>query len=210
MAAAFLIQGFSPDQTFNSPSLDALKESMMGQGILLHGVTDGWGENSVQGFGQRAVEQSRQCEFDGILIGHSLGALAALSVVDAISLRHLVLCSPSALFSEDIEANLNPEIAERIGKKRVQELSGFSAAKATSLVNRMAIPTTVMFGEKERERNPSLVARCGQLAAGIIGAELIEVTGAGHSIGDNPYADDVARVVGDIAARLSSVTPTSD
>jgi pimeloyl-ACP methyl ester carboxylesterase len=203
MTAAFLVPGFSPDRTFSDPDLDELKQVMAVQDILLNGVTGGWGEHSVHDFGQLAVEQSIRSKYDGILIGHSLGALAALSVIDQMPVRHLVLCSPSALFSEDIHKNLDSVLAQRIGEKRVQELASFSAARAGFLVNRLRIPTTVLFGEKERELHPSLVARSSQLANNIVGAKLIEVAGAAHFIGERPYAHELTRVVSGVVAELT-------
>lgn len=202
MSAAFLVPGFSPDRTFTDPSLDVLKDTMAEHGVLLHGVTDSWSEYGVRSFGERAIEQHRYYRYDGILIGHSLGALAALSVVDAMPVRHLVLCSPSALFAEDIRSNLDPLIGRRIGETRVQELASFLAAEVVSSVNQLGTPTTVLFGERERELHPQLVARCGKLAARIEGATLIEVAGAAHSIGENPYALELAQVVSGIAADL--------
>ena len=198
MNAAFLIPGFSPDLTFESSTLDPLREAMRKQGVVLHGVSDAWGDYSVQDFGQLAVEQSRRCKYDGILIGHSLGALALLKVIDSAPIEHLVLCSTSALFAEDIRDNLNPVVAERIGDARVQELSDFSMLDAVALVNSLGIPTTVMFGEKERENNPFLVARSNKLADNIVNADVIEVDGAGHKIGCDPYANELARVVSDV------------
>ncbi len=151
MPAAFLLQGFSPDRTFTDSSLDVLKDTMTEHGILLNGVTDGWGEHGVQSFGRLAIEQHQYSEYDGVLIGHSLGALAALSVVGAMPVRHLVLCSPSALFAEDIRSDLDPVVSRRLGEKRIQELADFSAVDAVSSVNQLRIPTTILFGERERE-----------------------------------------------------------
>lgn len=202
MKAALLIPGFSLDLTFDSPSLEPLREAMRTQGVALHGVRDAWGEHGVQDFGLLAVEQSKQCDYDGILIGHSLGALAALKVVDKVPVRHLVLCSASALFAEDIRENVNPAVTARIGDARVQELSEFPVADAVGAINSLDIPTTVMFGEEERETNPYLVARCSQLATSIANAALIEVAGAGHVIGCDPYANELARVVGNIYSDL--------
>jgi pimeloyl-ACP methyl ester carboxylesterase len=206
MTAAFLVPGFSPNKTFSDPDLDVLKDAMAAHDVLLNGVTDGWGKYGVRSFGQRAVEQSQHCEYDGILIGHSLGALAALSAVDGMRVRYLVFCSTSALFSEDIRQNPNPVLNERIGEKRVQELERFSAADAIASVNRLGAATTVVFGEKERELHPHLVARSGQLAADIAGAELVEILGAAHFIGESPYAHKLAQLVGGIATQLSLKT----
>jgi pimeloyl-ACP methyl ester carboxylesterase len=125
--------------------------------------------------------------------------LAALSVVGIMPMQHLILCSPSALFAEDISSSLDPLILERIGKERIQELAGFSATEAVSSVNRLEIPTTILFGEKERELHPQLVARSSKLAARIAGATLVEVPGAAHAIGERHYALELARVVSDIA-----------
>lgn len=202
MSAAFLIPGFSPDRTFTDSSLDVLKETMVEHDILLSGVTDGWSGHSVRSFGECAIEQHQYCEYDGILIGHSLGALAALSIVDTMPVRHLILCSPSALFAEDIHSNFDPAVGRRIGEKRVQELASFSAAEAVTSVNRLGIPTTVLFGERERDLHPQVVSRSEKLAARIADAALIEVAGAAHFIGENPYALELARVVGNIATAL--------
>ncbi len=202
MTTAFLLPGFSEDKLFTDSSFDVLKHEMAAHDILLNGVTDGWKEHSIRRFGQFAVEQSYTHEYSEILIGHSLGALAALSVVEAMPIRHLVLCSPSALFSEDISANLNPKIAQRIGEERAHELMGFSANEAVTLINRLAIPTTVLFGENERNIHPDLVARSEQLAATIAGAKLVEIVGASHLISEKPYAHELARVVGTIASEL--------
>ena len=199
MTAAFLVPGFSPNKTFSDPDLDELKQEMAVRDVLLEGVIDGWGEHSVHKFGQLAVEQSKRSMYDGILIGHSLGALAALSVIDQMSVRHLVLCSPSALFSEDIHTNIDPILAQRIGEKRVQELASFSAASAISSINHLDISTTILFGEKERELHPNLVARSTQLASEIGCVELFEVPGAAHFIGANPYASELARIISRIA-----------
>jgi pimeloyl-ACP methyl ester carboxylesterase len=202
MSAAFLIPGFSPDRTFIDPSLDVLKDTMAEHDVVLYGVPEGWNGHGVRSLGERAIEQHQQYEYDGILIGHSLGALAALSTVDAMPVRHLVLCSPSALFAEDIRSNLDPVVSHRIGEERMQELASFSAADAVSSVNRLGIPTTVLFGERERELHPQVAARSGKLAGRIAGAILLEVAGAAHFVGENPYALELARVVGNIATGL--------
>jgi len=194
--------GFSPDRTFTDPSLDMLKDAMAEHDVLLYGLIEGWSEHGIRSFGEHAIEQHRYNEYDGILIGHSLGALAALSVVGAMPVRHLILCSPSALFAEDIRSNFDPVVGRRIGEKRVQELANFSAAEAVASVNRLGIPTTVLFGERERELYPQVVARSGKLAARIAGATLVEVTGAAHFIGENPYALELARTAGNIATGL--------
>jgi pimeloyl-ACP methyl ester carboxylesterase len=202
MSAAFLMPGFSPDRTFTDSSLDVLKDTMAENDVHLYGVPEGWNGHGVRSFGERAIERHRYNEYDGILIGHSLGALAALSVIDAMPVRHLILCSPSALFAEDIRDNFDPIVGRRIGEKRVQELASFSAADAVASVNRLDIPTTVLFGERERELHPQVVARSGKLAARIAGATLVEVAGAAHFIGEKPYALELARVVGNVATGL--------
>lgn len=202
MSAAFLVPGFSPDRTFTDPSLDVLKDAMAEHDVELYGVPEGWNGHGVRSLGQRVIELHQDHEYDGILIGHSLGALAVLSAVDAMPVRHLVLCSPSALFAEDIRSNLDPAVSRRIGEERVRELASFSAAEAVSSVNRLGIPTTVLFGERERELHPQVVARSGKLAAGIVGATLLEVAGAAHFIGEHPYAIEIAQVVDGIAAGL--------
>lgn len=199
MPAAFLLQGFSPDRTFTDPSLDVLKDTMAEHDVLLHGVTDGWSEHGVQSFGKLAIEQYQSYEHNGILIGHSLGALVALSVIDAMPVRHLVLCSPSALFAEDIRSNLDPLVSRRVGEKRMRELASFSAADAVSSVNRLGIPTTVLFGERERELHPQIVARSSKLATEITDATLIAVADAAHFVGEKPYAIELARVVSNVA-----------
>jgi pimeloyl-ACP methyl ester carboxylesterase len=195
MLAAFLIPGFSQDQAFNNPKLDLLKSNMAQHDILLNSIADGWNEDGIHRYGERAVEQHQYFKYDGILIGHSLGALAALSVIDQMPVRHLILCSPSALFAEDIPHNLDPLVNRRLGARRVQELTRFSALKAVSSVNELRIPTTILFGEKERELHPLLVARSRKLAAQIARATLIEVANAEHSIHEIGYASELARVV---------------
>ena len=195
MKSAFLIPGYSPDLTFKDPSLDLLRDEMTKYQVNLYGVTDSWGNYSVYEFGKLAIKQAQLLEQNKIFIGHSLGALVALKVVSKIQVRHLVLCSTSALFAEDIANNANPTVEKRIGPQRVHELSKYMAAEAVDSINRQGISTTIMFGENERETNPNLVARCTQLAKEIDDAELIEVEGAGHVIGLNPYANELARVV---------------
>lgn len=202
MSTAFLVTGFSPDRTFSDSSLDVLKNTMAEYDVVLHGVPEGWSEHSLRSLGGRVVEQYQQHKYDGILIGHSLGALAALSVVDEIPVRHLVLCSPSALFAEDIRSNSDPSVSRRIGEKRMEELASFSAAEAVFSVNRLGIPTTILFGERERELHPQVFARSGKLAASIACATLLEVAGASHFVGEKPYALELARVVSSISARL--------
>ncbi len=203
MKNVFMLQGFSKDLAFDDPSLDLLREAMAEHDIQLHGVENGWKDYGIRSFGMRAVEQYHDYPYKGILIGHSLGALAALSVLEFMPVRHLVLCSPSALFSEDIKSGLDPLVAVRIGKKRIQELSSFSVAEAVSSVNRLGMPTTIMFGERERVLHPRLVSRSCELADKIVNATLLEVPGAGHSIGENPYAFELSVVMGAIADSIN-------
>ncbi len=202
MKAAFLIPGLSLDLAFESSTLDPLRESMLAQDIKLYGVTENWRGHSLPSFGELAVEQAQLCQYDGMLIAHSLGALAALRVIDKIKPRYLVLCSPSALFSEDIKANNNPELYQRIGERLMTELKNFSAMDAVSEVNDRGVSTTILYGEKERDLYPDLVVRCQNLATDITDAELIEVRGAAHFIGEEPYSSELAQVVSDIFTDL--------
>ncbi len=202
MKAAFLIPGLSLDLAFESSTLDPLRESMLAQDIKLYGVTENWRGHSLLSFGELAVEQAQLCQYDGVLIAHSLGALAALRVIDKIKPRYLVLCSPSALFSEDIKTNNNPELYQRIGERLMTELKNFSAMDAVSEVNDRRVSTTILYGEKERNLYPDLVVRCQNLATDIIDAELIEVRGAAHFIGEEPYSSELAQVVSDIFTDL--------
>lgn len=202
MKSAFLIQGLSLDLAFDSSTLDPVRESMSRHGIALYGVNESWRGHSLRSFGELAVEQSQNHQYDGIMIAHSLGALAALKVVDKMQVRHLILCSPSALFSEDIQTIENPELYQRIGESLMRELKDFSAVDAVTAVNAQGVPTTILFGERERELHPDLVARCHNLAVEIDDAELIEVSGAAHFIGEEPYSSELARVANDTFSEL--------
>lgn len=82
------------------------------------------------------------------------------------------------------------------------ELKSFSAMDAVSEVNAQGIPTTILYGEKERDLYPDLVKRCHNLATDINDADLIEVSGAAHFIGEEPYSSALAQAVSDIFTNL--------
>lgn len=125
MKSALLVQGFSLELTFDDPSLDPLRESMLAKNILLRWAPGSWRGHSLRSFGELAVEQTQDHPYDGIIIAHSLGALAALKVIDKIQARHLILCSSSALFSEDIQANRNPRLYKHLDERLISELRTF-------------------------------------------------------------------------------------
>lgn len=194
MIHAFLIPGFNPERTFNDPAFDILRETMKLSGVHLDGVSQPWGEYGINEYGRLACDEMQEITDVDILIGHSVGAIAALAAAEQAPVRHLILCSPSALFAED-SVNLNGDtIDEFIGQGRKKELSEFSSKEAVRMINMLALPTTVTFGSLEEEVNPRLTARAQQLARDITTSELVVINGAEHSIRHGIYAHELARL----------------
>jgi pimeloyl-ACP methyl ester carboxylesterase len=126
MTGAFLIPGFSPSRSFDHPDFDLLRDNMQKNRVYLDGVREAWDEYSVRDYGRLACLQIERSEHFNVLIGHSVGAIAALAVIEDMPVKHLLLCSPSALFSEDITGSHDPAITKFIGSRRLEELSKFS------------------------------------------------------------------------------------
>lgn len=195
MRSAFLIPGYNKTRIFNGTEFDNLRNNMTNHGITLYGVQNAWGDHGVNEYGLLAAEQIKNIPYEGLIIAHSLGAIAALKVIERIEVRHLVLCSTSSLFAEDILESGAHDIVKVVGRSIVDELSDFSANQATEMVNRLGIKTTVVFGEKEHASNPMLVKRNQQLASSINDAELITIPSATHKMRENPYATEISRIV---------------
>jgi predicted esterase len=163
-------------------------------GVNLNGIDEPWADYSISEYGRLACAQKELASAD-VLIGHSVGAIAALSVVQKLPIRRLLLCSPSALFAEDIAELTDSSAADFLGEKRYNELSRLSSYKLAEEVNQLGHDTVITIGSKEYHRNLNLVQRAKQLSESIHSSRFIEISGAEHSIRDDVYASEISRIV---------------
>lgn len=203
MIDAFLIPGFNPNRIFADPDFDELRANMHDLGVRLDGVKQPWGDYGLREYGRVASSQMKRASVD-VLIGHSVGAIVALMAVEGMPVHDLMLCSPSALFAEDLATAPDPTATELLGQRRMSELSNFSAEQAATRINRLGLPVKIAIGSFEHQLHPRLVARAVQLASDITTAELVEIPGAKHSIRSNPYA----RVVAQLTAAMINREPS--
>lgn len=198
MISAFLIPGFNQYRSFEHSDFDVLKETMLQHDISLAGMADTWQSYGVREYGQLASAQLEQLKNIDVLIGHSLGAIAALASIEDAGVDNLILCSPSALFAEDADILNKPETVSFIGQKRVDELLQIGTEQTTDKVNGLRIRATITYGSNEKILNPALVHRAHALSDRIASSEVLIINGAGHSIRDGIYARAIARLISGI------------
>ena len=198
MINAFLVPGFHPTRSFMSTDFDLLREHMEEQSIELHGVSSTWGNYGIAEYGHLACSQIEKKSNIDVVIGHSLGAIALLSVVKELRTSHVIMCSPSALFMEDIMDEFNAPAAQFLGKKRYDELSSISSKRIAQEMGSLNIQSVVTVGSLEYERNINLVLRAQQLAQDSPSKAYVEIEGAEHSIRESTYAAALSRIVSNI------------
>ncbi len=195
MISAFLIPGFNQYRSFDHSDFDVLRETMLQHDISVAGMVDAWQDYGIREYGQLANAQIEQLQTVDVIIGHSLGAIAALASIEDAGVDNLFLCSPSALFAEDADMLKRPETISFIGRKRVDELSQIDTEQTANKVSSLGIYTTVTYGSNEKILNPALVHRAHALSDKMVSSQILEINGAGHSIRDGIYARTIARLI---------------
>lgn len=82
-----------------------------------------------------------------------------------------------------------------LGKRRVADCLALSAEDIAQKIDRLSIPTTLFYGEKEKTLHPRLVYRVKSTAKSIRQSKLIEVPGVGHQMRDARYMREIIKTL---------------
>jgi PAS domain S-box-containing protein len=181
---AFVIRGFSLGKTAADPEFDALRAMLLSKGYHVYPSRSLWDRHTVSQYADefRPYYEANHAKYN-LLIGGSLGAVAAFKLAPELRPDLLVLCSLSPVFADD-----KGEYVKRlIGPKRTADLESVSPGKITEAISEAGIKTILTYGEREVAESPELVARVKATAAKIKGAQLHEIPRAGHQLRDPEY-----------------------
>jgi len=187
----FILRGFKLNTTASDPDYQEIRNVVEPKGYRIAPVKITWNRKSVSDFAKQFTKlyEQEKSEYN-IVIGGSLGAMAALASTPLTAPNELVLCSLSALFQEDLaryDAIYTKHLLYWLGKRRLEDFETLSADKLADQINEMNIKTTLTYGEIEKQMYPQLVARVRNTAAKIHNSKLVEIPNAGHRMHEPEY-----------------------
>src|SRR5689334_22816565 len=102
MLHAVFIPGFNPERRFSDEAFNTMRQAADAANCQWHAINDQWQSHTIQSYANAVARMTEAEPYQGLVVGHSVGALVALVVSQLIEVEKLVICSPSALFAEDI------------------------------------------------------------------------------------------------------------
>lgn len=154
-------------------------------------VTDvGWKQRTLSSYLKHFLAAHKSRPY--CLLGFSLGAMIAVSAAAVLQPRHLILCSLSPFFQEDI-SSLTQDDQHTLGKRRIADLNNFSLR---ALARRINCTTHILAGSAESK---VLIRRCEIAQHEIQDATFTKIPGAVHSLSDWRYQQALGRVIKKIA-----------
>lgn len=129
-----------------------------------------------------------------VVVGNSFGAVAALVTAPTLTPDELYLCSLSPFFKEDRGKMPDDYAIKRFGVRRANDLWNTSFDYIASKIDSHKTKTTVVYGEREKDRYPVLVERNRTATKIIEDARLYELPGAPHSIADETYTRELLKL----------------
>lgn len=129
------------------------------------------------------------------IVGHSIGTIVALKLAGEWPIDQLLLCSPSALYDDDIGPENKENLLEIFTPQQVEAFTVMDTASAAGVLGSGETKTIVTYGEVEREANPGVYRKAHQLAGLIPNTTLVEIAGAEHSIRSPGYAQAVSQLL---------------
>lgn len=194
----FLIRGFSLKKTAASPDFKDLRNQLTRLGYRVVPVDTLWDYKTVSRFVQEfsILYQQQKSDYN-IIIGSSLGAVAAMVSAPHLLPDELFLCSLSRVFVEDLTTARKNKLLRKLGQRRLKDLELFSAKNLIHQLNATSIKTSLFYGEKEKVLNPLLVAKVKERTARLSHAQLIEIPNAGHGMRESQYTQGLSRFLSD-------------
>lgn len=127
---------------------------------------------------------------ENFVLGFSYGAMIALLSAKELQPNWLYLCSLSPYFKEDMH-KLRADWRKKIGVRRCLDFLKHDFKQVTK---GLTIPTTVLYGENEGAKYPTLRKRCEVVNEVLLKSKLIIVNDAPHKI-DHPEYIKAIKVV---------------
>lgn len=189
MKTVFILAGFDLHNTAADSEFNYLRQGLANKRYNVVPVNIDWyRKNASEYISEFKKFYSRRATGHNIVVGNSFGAVIALLSAPVLQPDEIYLCSLSPYFKEDQIKREDPTGIRYFGKKRLNDLRTYSADEAAKLLNKTAIKTYVIYGEKEHVTSPVLVNRCEDTAAKIKNSKLIEIAGAPHDMSDSIYS----------------------
>ncbi len=197
MKTAFLIHGFRLNITAAHARYNDLKTALESKGYRVAPVNITWNYRTVSKFADGFVDfyKAHKSEHN-LIVGNSLGAMTAFVSTPLIVPNELILCSLSPFFSEDLNKHEPVYVVHRFGKQRAEDFTKLSANKIAEQISQKNIRTTFLYGEKEKEMYPTLVARVKASASQVKSSRLIEIPNAGHPMHEPEYVAGIKKALG--------------
>lgn len=195
----FVLAGFNFERTAESPAFAYLRKDLSKYYDRVVPLGTSWRYKTVSQMAHTFSElyEREKSEYNAIL-GNSLGAMTALIVAPTVKPERLWLASLSAFFKEDLPAygkDLGPNVRPWLNQRRLEDFQKLSATELAGKVSKLDIPTTLFYGELEKDAHPELVARVKTTAREIKNATLVELIGASHSMREKSYTDPLLREI---------------
>lgn len=196
MKTAFLINGFKNNRTTAHPDYDELKNVIKSEGYRVVDSQLTWNNRTVSSFAEdfSIFYQANKSE-ENLVIGNSLGAMAAYVASVHIIPERLMLCSLSGFFKEDIEKYDIEYLVERFGGDRVEDFQRISADALGLRLSELGIEVEFLCGSQEVKMYPNLVERVIKSAASVKGSNLTMIEGAGHRMYEPEYVQGIAQAI---------------
>ena len=151
MKTIFLIRGFSLKKTAASPDFEDLRSQLTKLGYRVIPVDILWDYKTVSQFTRKfAILYQQQKSDYNIIIGSSLGAVAALAAAPRLLPNELFLCSLSRVFVEDLTTSHKSKLRQRLGQRRLKDLELFSAKNLISQLNATSIKTSFSMEKRKK------------------------------------------------------------
>lgn len=189
MRSVFILSGFDLHETATSADFSQLREGLAYKGYQVVPVDISWRRKTPSQYAEEFVAfYTKHRASENIIIGNSFGAVIALLAAPKVKPNALYLCSLSPFFKEDRSRRSASVGIRYFGKRRVQDLWSYSADKAAKSLNGTNIKVAVLYGEKEHQTSPTLVARCKSVASQVKGSTLLEIKDAPHDMSNSTYS----------------------
>ncbi len=187
MKNLFIIPGYT--DTASDPQYKEIIKIAKSKGYVIHKVPIQWKYRTVSDYiGQFKEFYSKHKSNNDYFFGFSYGAVVAFSTAEELKPKKIFLCSLSNDFKEDLKGIEN-RARKFLGKKRFEDTK---ARSAVQIAKKLAIPTIVLYGEKEHDR---LKKRCEETVKLAKHAKLVVVKNADHEIGHLEYIKAIKAVL---------------
>ncbi|MDE1869715.1 MAG: alpha/beta hydrolase [Candidatus Micrarchaeota archaeon] len=191
---AYIIPGYTSNNDRTYWKISKLFEKV---GIRSKVVKIKWQNRVMTDYVSELIERIREDKPRRIyLLGHSFGAMVAfIAASGQVNTHHLILCSLSPYFSEDLHFKRVRKWRKGLGERRWRD---FKKIRFNQLVGKCRCKVTLMVGSEEWKE---IINRTKEAKRKIRGSRAIIVEGAEHDIGGEIYFNAVKKYIGGLDSR---------